>query len=264
MQPLPGSFDIHTHTLPRRVARRTLERLGKRYNVTPQGQGTAEDLLERLDSAGIEHGLVLCLANSPAQVITANKWAVSIQTNHPRLRAFGSLHPEFEAWERELEKLRQAGIRGLKFHPGFQSINLDDPRLRTILEVAARDFILLFHVNDTPDSPCGPDQLASLADMLPGATIIAAHMGGFRQKPGPLNALIGRDIYIDTSYSLDRLDPASLRRILEIHPREKILFGSDYPIFDPALELEKLRARFRLSDTEIERLLTNAAPLFNS
>ena len=36
------------------------------------------------------------------------------------MTAFGTLHPGYEAWESQLERLKAAGIRGLKLHPDFQ------------------------------------------------------------------------------------------------------------------------------------------------
>jgi hypothetical protein len=49
--------------------------------------------------------------------------------------------------------------------------------------------------------------------------------------------------------------------IFEKHPREKILFGSDYPLFDPLEELGRLEKRLHLSSSDRNALPTNAAPL---
>ena len=46
-----------------------------------------------------------------------------------------------------------------------------------------------------------------------------------------------------TAVPFAKLDDALLRAILDRHPPERVLFGSDYPIFDPARELARLRER---------------------
>ena len=60
------------------------------------------------------------------------------------------------------------------------------------------------------------------------------------------------------------IDDDTLRRIVDGHPRERILFGSDYPLFDPGDEIVRLRKRLSLRDAELERILSNGAVLFES
>ncbi len=66
---------------------------------------------------------------------------------------------------------------------------------------------------------------------------------------------------MDTSSSLSFIDDATLHAIFDRHDREHILFGSDYPLFDPADECHRLQRRLDLSDGEIEVLLSSAATL---
>ncbi len=45
---------------------------------------------------------------------------------------------------------------------------------------------------------------------------------------------------------------------------ERVLFGSDYPVFDAKEYADLLRDRLPLSDAEFRLLMTNEAPLFVS
>ena len=121
--------DIHTHAFHPKIARHAVEHLNEAYQVNCVGEGTIADLLLREKRSGIGRCVVLCAATTPGQVVPANDYAVTLQREHPEVTAFGTLHPGYEAWESQLERLKAAGIRGLKLHPDFQHFWLDDPRL---------------------------------------------------------------------------------------------------------------------------------------
>ena len=138
--------DIHTHAFHPKIARHAVEHLNEAYQLDCVGEGTIADLLLREKRSGIGRCVVLCAATTPGQVVPANDYAVTLQREHPEVTAFGTLHPGYEAWESQLERLKAAGIRGLKLHPDFQHFWLDDPRLLPMLEAAQDDFFFLFHI----------------------------------------------------------------------------------------------------------------------
>ena len=257
-------IDIHTHAFHPKVAEKVVRQLEDHYRLTPVGNGLIDDLLLRLDKAGISHAAVHAAATKANQVIPANKWARSIQSEHPRLFPFGTFHPDFADWENELLTLEKAGIRGIKLHPDFQGFPLDDPRLEPIFEHIGDRFFLMIHIGDRlpPEkNPSSPQKLALLLKRFPRLRVIAAHLGGFLHWQYVVEYLAGKDLYLDTSSSLWGIPDALLFDIFKNHPREKILFGSDYPLFDPLEEIQLLKKRLRLSSSEMDALLNNAKPL---
>ncbi len=127
--------------------------------------------------------------------------------------------------------------------------------------------LFLFHVGDKPapeDNPSCPYKVAALLDKFPQARMIAAHLGGYLHWPAVAECLVGRNVYLDTSSSLEFIDEALLRDIFKRHPREYLLFGSDYPLFDPGDEIALLKKRLGLKRPEIETLMSNARTLFDS
>ncbi|MFN2269118.1 MAG: amidohydrolase family protein, partial [Desulfonatronovibrio sp.] len=122
------SIDFHTHVFHPKIADKVLIQLEDHYGIKPVGTGLVEDLLNFLKKAGIDRGVVHTAATSADQVIPANNWSLFINENYPKLTAFGTLHPEYEKWEQELERLELKGIKGLKFHPDFQGYDLSDLR----------------------------------------------------------------------------------------------------------------------------------------
>lgn len=257
-------IDIHTHAFHPKIAHKAVEHLNNYYAVSCAGTGTVNDLLAREAKAGIERCVVLCAATQPAQVIPANNYAILLQKEYPDIIAFGTLHPGFVEWEKQLDHLKAAGIRGIKLHPDFQGFWLNDPRLLPMLEHAQDDFVFEVHIGDylPPDqNPSCPYKAAALLDAFPRLRMIAAHMGGYQHWPHALEALAGRDVWLETSSTTPFISSELLAKLLAKHPRERVLFGSDYPLYDPGDEVYRLQKMTGFSDAELEEIMSNAGAL---
>ena len=261
-------IDIHTHAFHPKIAHKAVDHLNSFYSITCSGDGTIANLLEREQEAGLEKCVVLCAATAPAQVIPANNYAISLQREHPeQVIAFGTVHPAYENWEKELARLKAAGIRGIKLHPDFQSFWLDDPRLLPIFEAAQKDFVFEIHIGDrtTPDkNPSCPYKLASIMRQFPSIRIIAAHFGGYRMWSHALEVFSGNsfeNLWFDTSSTTPFATPELAHKLLNTFPRERILFGTDWPLYDPVEELQRLQTLGGLSDSEMEVIMSNASAL---
>lgn len=258
-------IDIHTHVFPPKVSDKILNQLQKHYDIEPTGNGHAADLINRLDAVDLDKAVVLTAATAPAQVVPANNWAIDLKKTYSRLIPFGTLHPDFAQNEAELDRLEKHGIKGLKFHPDFQGYRMDDQNLFDIMEMISDRFICIFHVGDNlpPDkNPSCPRKLANLRKAFPKPTIIAAHMGGYRHWDFALEHLADTDIYVDTSSVLNFVDDNKLKLLFNTFGRDRILFGSDYPLFDPSSEIEQLSQRLHLTESALDRLLGQADEIF--
>ena len=256
-------IDIHTHAFHPKIAHKVVAQLEDHYNIKPVGTGLAEDLKERLNRAGFDRAVVLCAATTPAQVVPANAFARDLQTQYPdTFIAFGAIHPYCQDWEDHIAAMKKAGVRGLKFHPEFQNFFLDDPALEPILEAVGEDMLVMCHVGDSlppEENPSCPYKLQALRRRFPKVRFIAAHMGGYLHWEHALKTYIGEPVYIDTSSALPLMNPALCAEIFRRHPREFILFGSDYPLFDPSEALYDVDHAFKLSDEAMDDLLLNSA-----
>jgi hypothetical protein len=260
------SIDIHTHAFHPKIADKVLAQLEDHYHIPPTGNGTVGDLLPRLKKAGIERAAVHSAATKPDQVIPANNWAITMQENHPELVSFGTIHPGYEDWEKELDRLEQKGIRGLKIHPDFQGFSMTDKRLAPIYEAIGTRFVIMLHVGDRKppeENASSPQKVAELIHNFPFLTVIAAHFGGYHHWEYVCEHLAGKNVYLDTSSSLFAIPQDLLETIFKAHPRERILFGSDYPLFDPSEEMALLAKRLHLKDSAIQDLLTNGESLLD-
>jgi predicted TIM-barrel fold metal-dependent hydrolase len=259
--------DVHTHVFHPRIAEKAKMRLHEHYKLPCRCKGTPEDLLMRAQRCGIDHCVALCAATSAAQVQPCNAYAGHLQNSYPEITAFGSIHPDCEDWKEQLDKLRTYGVRGIKLHPDFQGFRLDDPRLLPIFEEAQDDFVFLIHIGDTlppEQNPSCPYKMAKILDNFPDMRVIAAHFGGYRHWDHSLAALVGRNVWMDTSSCMDEMTDAQLTEVLRRHPRDYILFGTDYPIRDPWQEMHALQRRTRFSSAEMDEVLSNGAHILFS
>ncbi|WP_419788011.1 amidohydrolase family protein [Pseudodesulfovibrio sp.] len=251
-------IDIHTHAFHPKIAHKAVAQLENHYSIPSEGTGDLQDLQARIAKAGIDRAVVLTAATAPSQVIPANNWAIQIKETCPNCIPFGTAHPGFDRLEVEFDRLERAGIKGLKFHPDFQGFRMDDRGMYEIMEMAANRFICLFHVGDKlpPDqNPSCPKKMAALHRAFPDTKIIAAHMGGLHQWDYSLEYLADTEVFIDTSSSMDFLDDDMFRKLVSAFGTERLLFGSDYPLYDPATERERLEKILKLPDAVMEHIL---------
>ena len=106
--------DVHTHVFHPHIAERAKLVLKNQYGLDCRCKGTAEDLLIRAQRCGIDHVVALCAATSVAQVQPLNGYACYLQNTYPAITAFGSIHPDYDDWKAELDRLRIYGVRGIK------------------------------------------------------------------------------------------------------------------------------------------------------
>lgn len=258
-------YDVHTHAFHPKIADKVICQLHDHYGITAVGTGHPEDLLDRAVKAGLDRVVIHTAATAPDQVIPANNWSIELAESDERIITFGTMHPDYEDPEKEFARLERHGIRGLKFHPDFQGFFMDEKRFYRILEMVQGRFVVMFHVGDrqSPEkNPSCPIKLRKILDNFPRLTCIAAHMGGYCHWQWACEELAGYDVYMDTSSAIPFMDKQVLREIMNKHPREKILFGSDYPLFDPGQSMQELQRTLNLKDSELEIHLSAADRFF--
>ena len=262
MSSLPR-IDLHAHAFHPKIADKVVAQLQEHYHIPAIGNGLWEDMVPRLRRAGIAYSAVLAAATKQEQVEPANHYAASL-LGTPGIIPFGTMHPDYPHMEEMLAYLWDKGIRGIKLHPDFQGFRLDDPRLLPFFGAVEGRFTVLVHVGDRlppAENPSCPFKVAAIKRRFPRLKLVAAHFGGVWHWPYVVEAFQGLDIYMDTSSSLFAIPQDLLEQIFRAFPRQNFFFGSDYPLFDCAEEVERLQTRLHLSSPELEEILTNANAL---
>ncbi|MBM7854849.1 putative TIM-barrel fold metal-dependent hydrolase [Desulfohalotomaculum tongense] len=244
-------IDMHVHFFPDNVAPKVTQQLARHYGMPVPYRGTVTEYQTLRRRANVDAAVFFTAATKPEQVPPANLWA--IQNSKDGLIGFGTLHPDYENIDDEINRLKKAGIKGIKFHPDFQQFFLDEEKALIMYEKLARDFILIFHIGDDQNSSkinyTSPERLAHVLETIPNLKVIAAHMGGYQMWDRALQCLVGKKLYFDTSSCYEFLPSDKFRYMIKEHGYHKILLGSDYPYNDPGRECSCI-AKLGLKDNE--------------
>ncbi len=258
------TFDAHTHAFPDKVAAVAMPRLVAEAIWTelhPSHDGTLGGLLASMDRAGIDRAVLCSVATNPEQVRKITDWSMQIASD--RVIPFASIHPDFPEPEAEVERIAEAGLHGLKFHPQYMNCPLDDPRTVRIARAAAEaNLALTCHVGYDlayeKEELGSPKRLLELHEAVPELRLLACHMGGWQRWDEVLTYLVDHPVYMETSYTLGQCPGETLEQLLDRHPPEFLLFGSDAPWADEAEELEKFRRLALPQEVKDHALWANA------
>lgn len=256
-------IDFHTHAFPDAVAEKAIPRLSAcSGGVIPAYDGKIASLKSHMLENYVDCAVVLNIATNPHQEKKVNDFAISLLGDE-MLVPFGSVHPESENALAELERLAEAGIKGVKLHPDYQNFFVDEERLFPIYKkIADLGFITVFHSGADIGYPkpvhCTPQRLLKVLDLFGDAPVVAAHFGGYMLWEEVAEVLCGTQVYLDTAFSYGKMPPDFAKEIVALHGAERILLGSDMPWSTPSDEARLIRS-LCLSDADTDAILFNNA-----
>ncbi len=233
-------IDFHTHCFPEKIAQRAISGLEfSSGGVIPNTDGTLESLMSKMNSDGVDISVVLHIATNERQQHSVNNFAAEIQSD--RIISFGSVYPDAPDALEELSRIKELGLKGVKFHPEFQNFYVDDEKMKPIYEkISELGLITLFHagmdVGYRPPYHCTAERLERALSWF-STPVVAAHLGGLDESRDVIKHLCGKEnLYLDTAYSYGIVPKPVLFDIIEAHGVDKILFGSDCPWHRPDWE----------------------------
>ena len=182
------------------------------------------------------------------------------EANPDVLIPFGSVDPhKGKLGVREARELVERGVRGFKFHPNTQAFWPNDRAWYPLYEVIAEaGLIALFHSGTTgigAGMPGGggvrlkysnPMLVDDVAADFPELDVILAHPSFPWQDEALAIAVHKPNVYIDLSGWSPKYFPENLVRYTNTLLKDKMLFGSDYPLITPdrwLADFEKLDIR---------------------
>lgn len=258
-------IDFHAHAFPSSLAGRALEKLASSARAKNYLDGTAQALSRSAREAGIDYSVLLPVVTKPNQQESINRAAVETNEHSAEtgLLSFGGIHPDNSDYRLILRRLAESGVPGIKLHPVFQQVYLDDIRYLRIIECACEnDLIVLIHGGYDIGYPgceySSVSHIASMLEKIRPQKLVLAHMGGWGCWDQVEEHIVGKDVWLDTAFSLLPIRPApgtkrepqenpplsrqQFLRMVRRHGVHRILFGTDSPWEDQRETLAALRA----------------------
>lgn len=259
-------IDSHCHIFPDKIAQKATDSIDSFYRISESGVidgcgfvGTAKTLLKQCDKTGVQKCLVTSVATTPHHAQSINSFIASeVELFPDRFIGFGSLHPESETLEEDAEHLVELGLKGVKLHPDIQNFKVDDPKVIKIFEICnEKGLPILLHTGDSRYDNSNPNRVAPVLQKFPDLVVIGAHLGGWsiwEEASQKLSKF--KNFYVDTCSSFYALKKETAKRIIETYGTDKVIFGTDFPMWRQDEDLEYLFS-LGFSEEQLEDILHN-------
>jgi predicted TIM-barrel fold metal-dependent hydrolase len=208
-----------------------------------------EKLIAGMDESGVDYTVICAIDTIEGGAITTemaqfqNKMVADVARNNPdRVMALAGIDPRREnAVDMLCECFDDFGMRGVKYHPdfGFDPSGPESYKLLEVLE--SKGGILLSHTGPLHPPSRGkyaePVLLSDIGVDFPDLKVIAAHMGYINWRPWAALATHQPNLFGDLAmwdvYAFGRYELfcRELRDLIDFAGIEKVLFGTDNPIF---------------------------------
>jgi len=252
------AIDVHTHAWKSALQvddkpTEQQEAMGRYFRYQPQHQTVPEmaELYRKLKMA-----FVVFTVDSPreARKITNEEIAELARKHSDVAIPFASINPHRgEEGVRAAKRLiNDHGVKGFKFHPTVQEFFPNDPLAYPLYEaIAEAKLPALFHTGQTGVGAgtrgggglrlkySNPLHLDDVAADFPDMPIILAHPSFPWQEEALSVATHKPQVYIDLSGWSPKYFPPILVQYANTLLKDKILFGSDYPVLHPEKWVEE-------------------------
>jgi predicted TIM-barrel fold metal-dependent hydrolase len=258
---LPMIIDCHTHIFSPDVIEHRFDYASRDtcfaelYGNPKAKMVTAEKLIEEMDKAGVDKSVVLNIGwRSIDLCYVTNDYIMEAAAKYPaRLVPFCSV-PQLCAPESiaEVERCVKGGIKGIgELRPDIEVDLIDEYGIAYIGEfLKTNKLTLLVHAtepvgHDYPGKDLvTPAVLETFIGQLPGVNIICAHWGGglpFYTLMPEVKKAFAR-VYYDSAASPFLYTPAVYGAVAGLAGKDRILFGSDYPLISQKRQLDEINA----------------------
>ncbi|MHB1908626.1 MAG: amidohydrolase family protein [Nitrososphaerales archaeon] len=266
-------IDVHVHpwTLDFMKKNKCIEFAIDFFHIDPNTlPKKIEDLIQDMDSAGVDKSVILgqdvrSVERTEFQNYTlANEALKELVDQYPnRFVAFGAVDPRKEDAIQKLETMVDYGFKGIKIHCDALGIYPNDQVLYPIYQKCVEnDLTVLHHTGTTGLGYCKikfgrPLDLDDVAQDFPELKIIAAHFGWPWMEECFAVSTRNPNVYVDISGWLARYFPPLLITYMNGLLKDKMLFGTDYPMIRTPRWMEEFNefCKPKLKQSVAERVL---------
>jgi hypothetical protein len=201
-----------------------------------------------------------------------NQWTCQVAREQPQLIPFIGLDPSMSAEElvAEIDLRRGEGAHGVKLHPPNQRFLPTDRRLWPVYERAQElSLPIIFHsgayaLGSGRTDHAHPKHFPEVLSAFPRLTVVMTHLAFGDFGACASLARSHANVFFDCCFIIngseerpalsDEEAAAALRQV----GCDRVIFGSDYPWFDPVLDAARIQ-RLPLTDAEKRAVLHDNA-----
>lgn len=245
-------IDFHVHTFPSAISEKVLAKLSRLSHTAYFTNGSVPGLQESMEHAPADYSVNLPVMTNAGQVEKVNSSLLADKDAllEKHIITFGGMHPDYEDYKKELRRLKEHGIPGIKIHPAYQNTDIDNIKMMRIIDCASElGMIVLTHagvdIGIYDHNYASVPQILKVIDEIHPPKFVLAHMGNWACWREVESDLAGAPVWFDTAFSIGKVTPAAgdntppylsnnlsdeeFMRITKKHGTDKILFATDSP-----------------------------------
>ena len=240
------------------------------HGALPGGELAVSTTIAAMDEAHIGLSLISAWSGPRGDLISNDEVAGFVAQAPDRLVGIGSVditRPRTAV--REIRRcIRELGFKGIRVLPWLWELPPTHPRFYP-LHAECCELGVPFCTQVGHTGPLMPSEVGrpipyidQVAIDFPELTIVCGHIGYPWTEEMIAVATKHPNVYIDTSAYTVRRYPASLVAYLNAHGRDKVLFGTNWPMIAPRKALDGLGDLGLSADTTAAFLAGNAARVY--
>jgi len=210
------------------------------------------NLLSYLKTYKIKHAIVLPIATSRFDPFSQATLETCL--GFDQLPAFCSIHPDHPDLAGQFDHFKKMGACGFKFHADFQNTPPDSKNAHVLFEhCLANKMIVQCHVG-WPSKHTGLSQAKRFERAIrsfSGLTFILSHMGLADFEDTLELAQKYDNVYLETSGQTAK----NIAKAGQVIGTDQILFGTDWPIYHPAVPISCVMDAFSSSE-DLEKVFS--------
>ena len=276
-------IDFHTHTFPSKISKKVVDKLGQASASMPHTDGSVEGLLKSMEKSGVDKSINLPVMTSAEQVEKVNSSFMKSMEEYEShgIITFGGMHPEYTNYKEELQRIKNNGMKGVKLHPAYQNVDLDDIRMMRIIDKASElGLIVTIHagidIGIYDKNYSSVEQILKVINEVHPEKFVLAHMGNWADWKDVEYYLAGAPVWMDTAFTYGKIEPYpdstptpytcvladdDLVRLTRKHGVDKVLFATDSPWKDQKDYIDRM-TKMDFTDEEKKMILGENAMHF--
>jgi uncharacterized protein len=210
-----------------------------RFNAWPLAASEPEALVEILRKEGIDYAMTSSAKAICYDCSAGNTELLEIAQQHKEILPFLCVDPRrHEEAFAELDTCRARGFCGVKLHPAAHQYSLTSPSAASVLNFCQENTIAVLTHSDEENSGCGPEAIRHAAERHPRLQLIVGHACLFSSRDVVDVAEEHPNVYLEISVNYEA---GKLEDTIERLGSDRVLFGSDVPLHNPSVMLQRLK-----------------------